>query len=241
LWIMVDHCFGKEANSGSNTAGYAKMSALCDQGSNAGIVYLTGRSDTKLTLAHEIGHIFGASHADGVMCTTAACSTGHLQSGVGTGLMGFAAANEQEMCSKVREELDCPYLHPVSNATTTISAETTPVTTTMEATVTRIPESSSCPLPASSQGQPCQGNSGDIVWKWMADNAFGLGASYHGTVRPDIDFDAVPHGLCLEFGCVADWTYAQGGTKATLQCQDGSFAIVAPSSFQQDDSHKCAR
>merc|ERR1719491_2334950 len=96
-----------------------------------------------------------------------------------------------------------------------------------------------CPVLPSVQGQTCQGNSGDSVWNWMADNAFGLGAQYKGTTRPNIDFSRVPHGTCLELGCVEDWKYKNGGEKATLQCHDGTFSIITPSNFQQDADHKC--
>lgn len=110
-----------------------------------------------------------------------------------------------------------------------------------------VPPAFTCPHMDPGQGQPCQGNHGDSVWRWMADSAFGLGHSYHDTTRPAIDFSQVPHGTCLEFGCVDDWTYQNVddwtykhvGTRATLQCVDGAFTVVAPKSFQQNDEHKC--
>jgi len=123
---------------------------------------------------------------------------------------------------------------PAPTTTTTAATGTTPVPTTT--TTTPAP----CPATASPQGQSCTANSGDAAWKWMADNAFGLGDQYHGTVRPDMPNDVAPHGLCLTFGCVADWRYQGSGSRATLQCRDGTWAVVSPSTFQQDDAHRCA-
>jgi len=117
--------------------------------------------------------------------------------------------------------------------TTTATIRTTSTITTTTKT------EFGCPVPASQQGQSCTANSGDAVWAWMANNAFGLGEQYHGTSRPNMPDDMAPHSMCLTFGCVANWKYQGSGEKATLQCLDGSWVVVHPSGFQQDGNHKC--
>jgi len=215
LWIRIDHCYNSGANANSDVAGYAKKSSLCDQGSNAGLVYLTGRAQPpELTLGHEVGHIFGASHtSEGVMCADNHCSS-MLTSGPGQGLTGFAPANEVAMCNEVRSQLACPFLH-------------------------QEPPATSCPslLPS---GNTCVGNSANTVWDWLADHGFGLGDSY-GTTRLNLDYNQIPHGTCIEFGCVKPWAYQGGGTKVTMQCNSGNFEVVDPQSFQIHDNFKCSR
>jgi len=122
--------------------------------------------------------------------------------------------------------------------TTTTSTTTTTTTTTRTTTTTTTTEFV-CPVPTSQQGRSCTGNSGDAVWAWMANNAFGLGEQYHGTVRPNMPDDMAQHGMCVTFGCVATWKYQGSGEKATLQCLDGSWVVVHPSGFQQDGDHRC--
>mmetsp|Transcript_89328 Transcript_89328/g.163774 ORF Transcript_89328/g.163774 Transcript_89328/m.163774 type:complete len:502 (-) Transcript_89328:174-1679(-) len=126
-----------------------------------------------------------------------------------------------------------------STSTTTTVTTTTTTTTTTTITTTTTTTVFVCPVLSPSPGTTCQGNSADTVWKWMGDNSFGLGPTYHGTIRPDIDYTQVAQGTCLEFGCVSDWKYQQTGTKATLQCKDGKFEVVSPSNFQLNADHKC--
>jgi len=149
---------------------------------------------------------------------------------------------EFDLNGKCKNGVSCdtaPKACDVLRTRTTTTITTTTTTTTTRATTTTTTTEFVCPVPTSQQGQSCTANSGDAVWAWMANNAFGLGEQYHGTVRPNMPDDMAPHGMCLTFGCVATWKYNGSGERATLQCQDGSWVVVHPSGFQQDATHKC--
>lgn len=100
-WILLDDCVDFYANMNFIVVGVAYVGTLCKENFNVAVSYIHG-SSTWLTVAHELGHTFGASHSfeNGVGDTG-----GIMDYGDGTidGKYKFNELRKPELCGNIRE------------------------------------------------------------------------------------------------------------------------------------------
>ena len=148
MYQLLDDCYG---TSGS-TIGLAYISTFCGYGGwdkygfNTGVTYLG--FNTWKTLAHEIGHTFGAGHSfeEGQGKTGGIMDYGN---GKYQGMYQFNTKYRKDEVCKVLADAkarNCAYLSPAVDAVLTASPTTSP-TTSQTLSPTKSPSKASTPIP----------------------------------------------------------------------------------------------